>query len=32
MSLFAVNREAGPAWMDGTDAFNQPGAAITPPS
>ena len=27
MSLFAVNREAGPAWMDGTDAFNQPGAS-----
>ena len=26
MSLFAVNREAGPAWMDGTDAFDQPGA------
>ena len=26
MSLFAVNREAGPAWMDGTGAFDQPGA------
>ena len=26
MSLFAVNREAGPAWMDGTGAFDQSGA------
>jgi uncharacterized protein len=25
MRLFAVNREAGPAWMDGTGAFTQPG-------
>ena len=27
MSLFAVNREAGPAWMDDTHAFDQPGAS-----
>ena len=27
MSLFAVNREAGPAWMDGTHTFDQPGAS-----
>ena len=25
MSLFAVNREAGPAWADGQGAFDQPG-------
>jgi uncharacterized protein YciI len=25
MSLFAVSREAGPAWTDGQDAFSQPG-------
>ena len=24
MSLFAVNREAGPAWLEGTGAFDQP--------
>jgi uncharacterized protein YciI len=26
MSLFAVIREAGPAWTDGKGAFEQPGA------
>src|SRR5262245_17898135 len=26
MSLFAVHREAGPAWTDGKGAFDQPGA------
>ncbi len=26
MSLFAVTREAGPAWTDGKSAFEQPGA------
>jgi uncharacterized protein YciI len=25
MSLFAVNREAGPAWTEGNGAFDQPG-------
>jgi len=25
MSLFAVTREAGPAWIDGKGAFEQPG-------
>lgn len=25
MSLFAITREAGPAWMDGKGAFEQPG-------
>ncbi len=25
MSLFAVTREAGPAWTDGKGAFEQPG-------
>ena len=25
MSLFAVSREAGPAWIDGAGAFDQPG-------
>lgn len=25
MSYFAVNREAGPAWIDGQGAFEQPG-------
>jgi len=25
MSLFAVTREAGPAWADGKGAFEQPG-------
>ena len=25
MSLFAVQREAGPAWLDGKGAFDQPG-------
>ena len=25
MSLFAVTREAGPAWIDGKGAFDQPG-------
>jgi uncharacterized protein len=25
MSLFAVQREAGPAWMEGKGAFEQPG-------
>jgi uncharacterized protein YciI len=25
MSLFAVHREAGPAWTDGSGAFDQPG-------
>jgi uncharacterized protein YciI len=24
MSLFAVNREAGPAWLEGASAFDQP--------
>lgn len=27
MSLFAVQREAGPAWVDGKGAFDQPGVA-----
>jgi uncharacterized protein len=27
MSLFAVHREAGPAWMEGKGAFDQPGVA-----
>ena len=27
MSYFAVTREAGPAWIDGNGAFDQPGAA-----
>jgi len=27
MSLFAVTREAGPAWIDGKGAFEQPGAS-----
>jgi uncharacterized protein len=26
MALFAVTREAGPAWTDGIGAFDQPGA------
>lgn len=26
MALFAVTREAGPAWTDGVSAFDQPGA------
>ena len=26
MSLFAVTREAGPAWIDGKGAFEQPAA------
>jgi uncharacterized protein YciI len=25
MSLFAITREAGPSWTDGTGAFEQPG-------
>ena len=25
MSLFVVNREAGPAWTDGKGAFDRPG-------
>jgi uncharacterized protein YciI len=25
MSVFAVRREAGPAWIDGQGAFDQPG-------
>ena len=25
MSLFAVHREAGPAWLEGRGAFDQPG-------
>jgi uncharacterized protein len=25
MTLFAVSREAGPAWIDGKGAFDQPG-------
>jgi uncharacterized protein YciI len=25
MSLFAVSRQAGPAWTDGNGAFDQPG-------
>ena len=25
MTLFAVRREAGPAWVDGQGAFDQPG-------
>ena len=27
MSLFAITREAGPEWTDGTGAFDQPGVA-----
>ena len=27
MSLFAVNREAGPAWTEGKGAFDQPGVS-----
>lgn len=27
MSAFAVNREAGPAWLDGMGAFEQPGVS-----
>jgi uncharacterized protein YciI len=27
MSLFAVSREAGPAWMEGKGAFDQPGVS-----
>jgi len=27
MSYYAVTRNAGPAWTDGTGAFEQPGAA-----
>jgi uncharacterized protein YciI len=27
MSLFAVNREAGPAWTEGNGAFDQPGVS-----
>jgi uncharacterized protein YciI len=27
MSYFAVIREAGPAWVDGKGAFDQPGAS-----
>jgi uncharacterized protein YciI len=27
MSLFVVNREAGPAWIDGKGAFDQPHAS-----
>ena len=27
MSLFAVSREAGPAWTEGKGAFEQPGVA-----
>lgn len=27
MSLFAVHREAGPSWVDGKGAFDQPGVA-----
>ena len=27
MSLFAITREAGPEWADGTGAFDQPGVA-----
>ena len=27
MSYFAVTREAGPGWIDGTGAFDQPGVA-----
>jgi uncharacterized protein YciI len=27
MSLFAVNREAGPAWLEGKGAFDQPGVS-----
>jgi uncharacterized protein YciI len=27
VSLFAIHREAGPAWVDGKGAFDQPGVA-----